>query len=50
MLKDMGTAIKCQIADAMNTYNIALRIIKTKGFKIFLYPDSRDEYMGIFGR
>lgn len=38
----------CRIADAMNTYNIALRIIKSKGFKIFLYPDSRDEYMGDF--
>lgn len=37
---------KCRIADAMNTYNSALRIIKSKGYKIFLYPDSREEYYG----
>jgi hypothetical protein len=28
------------------TYNSALRIIKSKGYKIFLYPDARDEFYG----
>ena len=36
----------CRIADALNTYNWALTIIKSKGYKIFLYPDSREEYYG----
>lgn len=39
---------KCRIADAMNTYDYALRIIKSKGYKIFLYPDHRKEYLGDF--
>ncbi|TCI94975.1 hypothetical protein [Tenacibaculum sp. M341] len=39
---------KCRIADAMNTYNTALGIIKSKGYKIFLYPDEREEYLGDF--
>ena len=38
----------CTIADAMNTYNIALRIIISKGYKIFLIPDKREDYMGDF--
>jgi hypothetical protein len=38
----------CRIADAANTYNWALTIIKSKGYKIFLYPDSREEYYGDF--
>ncbi|WP_420574047.1 hypothetical protein [Kordia sp.] len=38
----------CRIADAMNTYNLALKIIKSKGYKIFLYPDDREEYLGDF--
>ncbi|AWK06980.1 hypothetical protein HYN56_23210 [Flavobacterium crocinum] len=36
----------CRIADAMNTYNWALTIIKSKGYKIFLCPDAREEYYG----
>lgn len=39
---------ECRIADAMNTYNLALKIIKSKGYKIFLYPDEREEYLGDF--
>ncbi|MDH7447588.1 hypothetical protein [Aquimarina sp. 2201CG14-23] len=38
----------CTIADAMNTYNTALKIILSKGYKIFLIPDKREEYMGDF--
>ncbi|MFD2562900.1 hypothetical protein [Aquimarina rubra] len=38
----------CTIADAMNTYNIALRIILSKGYKVFLIPDKREEYFGDF--
>ncbi|WP_299242910.1 hypothetical protein [uncultured Aquimarina sp.] len=38
----------CTIADAMNTYNIALKIIRSKGYKIFLIPDKREKYMGDF--
>ncbi len=38
----------CRIADAANTYNWALTIIKAKGYKTFLYPDKRDEYFGDF--
>ncbi|MBG6130344.1 hypothetical protein IWQ47_001573 [Aquimarina sp. EL_43] len=38
----------CTIVDAMNTYNIALRIILSKGYKIFLIPDKREEYFGDF--
>jgi hypothetical protein len=30
----------------LNTYNAALRIIKSKGYKVFLYPDEREEYLG----
>lgn len=37
-----------RIADAMNTYNVALNIIKEKGYKIFLYPDEREEFLGDF--
>lgn len=39
---------KCRIADAANTCNTALQIIKTKGYKVFLYPDSRENYSGDF--
>jgi hypothetical protein len=39
---------ECRIADAMNTYNLALKIIKSKGYKIFLHPDKREEYIGDF--
>lgn len=38
----------CRIADAINTYNTALAVIKSKGFKVFLYPDSREAYLGDF--
>lgn len=38
----------CRIADAANTYDWALTIIKFKGYKIFLYPDHRDGYYGDF--
>ncbi|WP_298545006.1 hypothetical protein [uncultured Aquimarina sp.] len=38
----------CTIADAMNTYNTALKIILSKGYKIFLIPDKREEYFGDF--
>lgn len=37
-----------RIADALNTYNVALNIIKSKGYKIFLYPDEREEYLGSY--
>jgi hypothetical protein len=40
----------CRIADALNTYNWALTIIKSKGYKIFLYPDRREEYYGTIGQ
>lgn len=40
--------IKCNLADAANTYNIALSIIKAKGFKIFIYPDENEEDLGHF--
>ena len=36
----------CRIADAANTYNWALTVIKSNGYKIFLYPDRREEYYG----
>lgn len=39
---------KCRIADTMNTYNISLSIIKSKGYMVFLYPDEREEYLGDF--
>ena len=42
----IGNETLCQITDAMNTYDWALTIIKSKGFKIFLYPDDREEYYG----
>ena len=35
-----------RIADAMNTYKYALTVIRDKGYKIFLLPDSREEYLG----
>jgi hypothetical protein len=38
----------CRIADAANTYDSALMTIKAKGFKIFLYPDERESYLGNF--
>lgn len=37
---------ECRIADAMNTYNPALRIIQSKAYKIFILPDERDDYLG----
>jgi len=33
----------CRIADAMNTYNLALSIIKKKGYKIFALGHSNEE-------
>jgi len=36
----------CRITDAGNTYNDALSVIKDKGYKIFLLPDIREEYLG----
>ena len=39
---------KCRIADVMNTYNPALQIIKAKGYKVFLFPDIREEFLGDF--
>jgi len=33
----------CRIADAANTYNIALRIIKAKGYRIFVLPHANEE-------
>jgi hypothetical protein len=38
----------CRIADAANTYNWALTIIKSKGYKTFLYPAKREEHFGDF--
>jgi hypothetical protein len=38
----------CRISDAGNTYNYALTIIKNKGYKIFLVPDAREEFLGDF--
>lgn len=38
----------CNIADAMNTYNTALNVIKSKGFRLFVYPDAREDYFGDF--
>lgn len=37
---------ECRIADAMNTYQYALTLIYQKGYKIFLVPDVREEYLG----
>ncbi|MEW7280369.1 hypothetical protein ABW636_17395 [Aquimarina sp. 2201CG1-2-11] len=39
---------RCRIADAMNTYNLGLKIILSKGYKIFLIPDKREGYVGDF--
>lgn len=33
----------CRIADAMNTYNLALSIVKSKGYKIFVLPHADEE-------
>ncbi|QKX04072.1 hypothetical protein HN014_03835 [Aquimarina sp. TRL1] len=38
----------CRIADAMNTYNSALGIIKTKGYKVFFYPSNTEDFHGDF--
>lgn len=37
---------RCRIADAMNTHKFALQIIFKKGYKVFLVPDEREEYLG----
>ena len=34
------------IIDYLNTYNPALRVIRTKGYKVFLFPDDREEFVG----
>jgi len=39
-------SITCRITDAMNTYNPALAIVKSKGYKLFLLPDEREGYLG----
>ncbi|HLM53169.1 MAG TPA: hypothetical protein VK325_06200 [Pseudoxanthomonas sp.] len=44
-IEDNGS---CRIADAANTYDWALTIIESKGYKIFLYPDRREGYYGDF--
>lgn len=36
------------LIDYMNTYNPALRVIAGKGYKLFLYPDDRDGFLGKF--
>ncbi len=36
------------LVDAMNTYNHSLMLIKHKGYKIFFYPDEREEFFGDF--
>ena len=38
----------CRIADAMNTYNSALSIIKSKGYKLFFYPNNTEDFHGDF--
>ena len=45
-MKNMDSNESFRLSEAPNTYNSALRIIKSKGYKIFLYPDARDEFYG----
>lgn len=37
---------KLRLADAGNTHNYALEIIRSKGYSIYLYPDEREEFYG----
>ncbi len=40
--------IKFTLTDTMNTYNHSLMLIKSKGYKIFFYPNESEELFGDF--
>ncbi len=40
--------INFNLVDAMNTYNHSLMLIKSKGYKIFFFPDEREDFFGNF--
>lgn len=42
----MDTNENFRLSAEANTYNSALRIIKSKGYKIFLYPTESEEFYG----
>ncbi|UUC45138.1 hypothetical protein [Flavobacterium cerinum] len=44
----MDSNIGFRLSAEANTYNSALRIIKSKGYKIFLYPDQSDDLYGTY--
>lgn len=44
----MSKERKCRVAEAGNTYNYALSIIKNKGYKIFLVPGLQENNLGDF--
>jgi hypothetical protein len=35
-----------RLADAMNTYNSALVVLRRKGYQLYIYPDEREGYLG----
>jgi hypothetical protein len=35
-----------RLADAMNTYNSALVVLRSKGYQLYIYPDEREGYLG----
>ncbi len=44
----MNSKQSFRLSAEINTYNSALRIIKSKGYKIFLYPSESDEFFGTY--
>ncbi len=47
-MSETYSKIKFNLIDTMNTYNHSLMLIKSKGYKIFFYPDEREEVFGNF--
>ncbi|MEZ0007160.1 hypothetical protein ABH942_002539 [Flavobacterium sp. 28YEA47A] len=44
----MNSKESFRLSAEINTHNSALRIIKSKGYKIFLYPNITDELYGTY--
>jgi len=44
----MNSKQSFRLSAEINTYNSALQIIKSKGYKIFLYPSESDEFFGTY--
>jgi hypothetical protein len=45
-IESEASARTFRLADAMNTYNSALVVLRRKGYQLYIYPDEREGYLG----